>query len=95
MFHLHLKCKLHEKAYFFHIEEYQKLKFLLLPYIICVRYHAGFQYRWRNHEYCGGYLEYCRGCSVLWDIMVYVGNSLSTVGVFSAVEDIMSIVEIS
>ena len=33
-----------------------------------------------------GYLEYCRGCSVLWgDIMMHVGDIMSTVGVFSTV----------
>ena len=34
----------------------------------------------------GGYLEYRGGCSVPWgDIMINVGDILSTVGVFSTV----------
>ena len=51
------------------------------------------------HDKCGGYLEYRRGvqfrdgyheycgrCSVPWgDIMINVGDILSTVGVFSSV----------
>ena len=29
----------------------------------------------------GGYLEYCRGCSVPWgDIMMHVGDIMSTMG---------------
>ena len=52
---------------------------------------GGVQYRGGYHEYRGGYLEYRRGCSVPWgDIMINVGDILSTVGVFSTVGDIMS-----
>ena len=41
----------------------------------------------------GGYLEYRGGCSVPWgDIMINVGDILSTVGVFSTMGDIMSTV---
>ena len=38
------------------------------------------QYRGEYHEYRGGYLEYCGGYSVLWRIMMHVGDVMSTVG---------------
>ena len=38
-----------------------------------------------------GYLEYRGGCSVPWgDIMIHVGNILSTVSMLSTMGDIMS-----
>ena len=44
----------------------------------------------------GGYLEYCGGVHYRrGDIMINVGDTLSTVGVFSTVGDIMSTVGLS
>ena len=41
----------------------------------------GVQYRGGYHDSCGGYLEYRGGCLVPWqDIMMHVGDILSTVG---------------
>ena len=55
---------------------------VLSPFIMCVQYRGGAQYRgW---------------CSVPWgDIMSTVGDILSTVGMFSTAGDIMSTVGLS
>ena len=34
---------------------------------MCVQYCAGVQYHEGYHDACGRYLEYCGGCSVLWE----------------------------
>ena len=45
---------------------------------------GGVQYRGDIMSTVGGYLEYRGGCSLPWgDIMINVGDILSTVGVFS------------
>ena len=47
---------------------------------------GGVQYRGDIMSTVGGYLEYRGGCSVPWgDIMINVGDIMSTVGVFSTV----------
>ena len=51
-----------------------------------LEYRGGVQYHGGYHEYCGGYLEYRGGCSV-GDIMMHVGDIMSTVGVFSTMGD--------
>ena len=51
-----------------------------------LEYRGGVQYRGGYHDKCGGYLEYRGGCSVfstmgviLGDIMMHVGDIMSTV----------------
>ena len=65
------------------------------PCIMCVQYRGGCSVPWRYHEYRGGYLEYrggvqyrggyheyCGGVilSTMGDIMMHVGDIMSTVG---------------
>ena len=44
-----------------------------------LEYHGGCSVPWGNHDACGGYQEY-HG-----DIIMYVGDIMSTMGVFSTV----------
>ena len=51
------------------------------PCIMCVQYRGGYhEYRGGYHEYRGGYLEYRGGVQYRGNIMINVGDILSTVG---------------
>ena len=54
------------------------------PCIMCVQYRGGAQYR-GGCSVPWGYLEYRGGVQYRGDIMINVGDILSTVGVFSTV----------